>query len=83
MFDAIVSLLPAKVQPYAKTIVAVLGVIVGTVVDSLDEVPPWLTLAVAILTALGVYAAPNKDPRAERQAESVQPPDAPRILGKA
>jgi ABC-type uncharacterized transport system permease subunit len=60
VFDSVVSLLPVKVQPYAKTIVAVLGVVVGAVVSSLDSVPSWLNVVVAVLTALGVYAVPNK-----------------------
>ena len=60
MFDSLVSLLPEKAQPYAKTIVAVLGVIVGAIVSSLDSVPAWLNVVVAVLTALGVYAVPNK-----------------------
>ena len=60
MLDSLVSLLPVKVQPYAKTIVAVLGVVVGAVVSSLDSTPAWLNVVVAVLTALGVYAVPNK-----------------------
>ena len=76
MLASLVSLLPVSWQDKAKTVVAVLGIVLGAVVTSLDAVPHWLTVVVAVLTALGVYAAPNlgyEDPTAPK----------PQILGKA
>jgi hypothetical protein len=69
-----VNTLPVGVRPYAKAVVAVIGVILTALVTNLDEVPQWLSVLVSILTALGVYATPNKDPQAVHQDESVQPP---------
>ena len=59
MLESIVSLLPVKWQDKAKTIVAVAGMVLGVVVQSLDMVPHWLTVVVAVATAAGVYATPN------------------------
>jgi hypothetical protein len=59
MLASLVSLLPVKWQDKAKTIVAVLGLVLGAVVESLPAVPHWLAVVVAVLTALGVYATPN------------------------
>ena len=58
MLDTLVSLLPVSWQPKAKGIVVALGTIAGLLTLVLDS-PEWLTAAVAILTALGVYQAPN------------------------
>jgi len=75
MLASLVSLLPVSWQDKAKTVVAVLGIVVGAVVQSLGSVPHWLTVVVAVLTALGVYATPNLGYR--------DPAPAPKILGKA
>ena len=67
-----------KLAPYFKAIVG--AVIAGAsaaipLVDDGLTVSEGLGVAVAFLTALSVvYAVPNKDPQAEHQDESVQPP---------
>ena len=76
MLSYLISQLPTSWQDKAKGIVGVLGAVVFVVVTSLDSVPHWVDVVVAVLTALGVYAAPNlgyEDPTAPK----------PQILGKA
>lgn len=75
MLESIVSTLPAKVQPYAKTYAAAL-VSALTAIAALTPLPDWVTIVVAVLTAPLVFGTPNLDPKAEKQAESVQPPEA-------
>lgn len=68
-----------KVKPYAKAWVAVLGAIITGLVQVFPddpEVARWCTFASTILTAVAVFATPNRDPQAQHQAESVQPPHA-------
>jgi hypothetical protein len=77
MFESLVSLLPASAQPYAKTIVAAILSALGVLSSTLDEVPGWVPIVVALLSAPAIFAFPNLDPKAEKQAESVQPPAAP------
>jgi hypothetical protein len=57
----ILSLLPAKARPYAKTVIATLGTILATVSLSVD-LPDWVAVVLSVLTALGVYAQPNETP---------------------
>lgn len=74
-----------KIAPYTKTVVAILGAVLTAVMTQFPDnaaVQQWGPIVSALLTALAVYAVPNKDPRAEHQDESVQPPAQP-ILGKA
>jgi hypothetical protein len=59
MLSALISLLPVSWQDKAKGIVGVLGAVAFVVVTSLSSVPHWVDVVVAVLTALGVYAAPN------------------------
>lgn len=50
-----------KIQEYAKFIVVLLGVVVSTGTSLIPaEWAPYLTLAVGLLTAVSVYAVPNK-----------------------
>jgi hypothetical protein len=84
-----------KIAPYAKAItsaiIAALGALgVALTPDAGGVVSVTAAEYVGIVTAflvssLVVWAIPNKDPNAEHQAESVQPPDdqARGILGKA
>ena len=72
--DAVVSLLPVSVRPYAKSVVAIIGIVLTVLVENLDPTPQWLSVVISVLIALGVYATPNKDPQAQHQDESVQPP---------
>jgi hypothetical protein len=76
MLNSLVSLLPVAWQDKAKGIVGVFGAVVFVVVSTLSSVPHWVDVVVAVLTALGVYAAPNlgyEDPSAPK----------PQIPGKA
>lgn len=61
MLDSLVSALPVKWQDKAKGIVAALGSAVGIASVVIPDSPKWLTVAVAVATALGVYATPNRD----------------------
>lgn len=73
-----------KIAPYAKALVGFVSPgIVGLVAAVQDAspggsavtVPEWVgILAACVLTGGAVFAVPNKDPRAEHQAESTQPP---------
>ena len=77
-----------RISPYLKSLtaalVAGLGVLALALEDSAVSAGEWVNVAIATLTALGaVWAVPNKDPHAEHQDESVQPPQTGRILGKA
>jgi hypothetical protein len=78
-----------RIAPYAKALVAAVVAGLGSLYQALDgdqsiTVQEWIAVAMTTLTALGVvFAIPNKDPEAEHQDESVQPPSRQRILGKA
>ena len=73
-----------KVAPYYKAATAVavpfLTSVGAALVESSDggssiTTTEWVSAAVVSLVAGGaVFAVPNKDPQAEHQAESVQPP---------
>ena len=58
MLESLVKLLPASWQPKAKGVLVALGTIAGLLTLVLDS-PEWLTALIAVLTALGVYQAPN------------------------
>jgi hypothetical protein len=75
MLTSIVSTLPASWQPYAKSYAAALLSGLVTLSAVLDSVPQWVTIVVALLSAPAVFATPNLDPNAEKQNESVQPPE--------
>jgi uncharacterized membrane protein len=46
---------------YRKTIVALVGVVILVLQTELGSDSNWVTYAIALATALGVWAAPNKD----------------------
>jgi hypothetical protein len=73
VLESVTGLLPAKAQPYAKTLAATLMAVL-TILPVVTEAPDWITVAVAILSAPVVFALPNLDPLAQKQDESVQPP---------
>jgi len=77
MLTSLVSLLPASAQPYAKTIAAAILSTLTTVSALVPNLPQWVTVVVAVLSTPIVFATPNLDPNARKQAESVQPPAAP------
>jgi hypothetical protein len=58
MLDRLVSVLPASWQPRAKGIVAALGTVLGLASLVVDGAPSWLTKAILVTTALGVYYTP-------------------------
>jgi hypothetical protein len=76
----------SKLSPYWKAFVGFIApgaVVLGAAVheDSLGghgiTTGEWITAVVAcVVTSAAVYRVPNRDPLAEHQAESVQPPNA-------
>lgn len=54
-----------NVPAYAKTVVAVLGAIAvsvgAAITDGVVTPAEWVAVALAVLTALGVYAVPNQE----------------------
>jgi hypothetical protein len=68
-----------SIAPYAKTVVAIAGAVLTAVLTQFPDseaVQQWGPIVSALLTALTVYAVPNRDPQATHQDESVQPPSA-------
>jgi hypothetical protein len=75
-----------KVMPYAKAVVGFIAPAASALIAATQDGTPggsavtsteWLVAGLtAFVTASVVWAVPNKDPRAEHQAESVQPPAA-------
>ena len=70
-----------KIAPYAKAIIGALVAALASLQQALDDngvsAQEWTAIAIAFLTAaVLVFAVPNKDPEAEHQSESVQPPTA-------
>jgi hypothetical protein len=75
-----------SIKPYAKAIVAFITPGITALLAAVQESSPggqtitgpeWIGIGAAcILTGGAVFAVPNKDPQAQHQAESVQPPDA-------
>lgn len=70
------TLLPERFMPYAKSWVALLGVVLTSIVAAVPDGPRWLMVLTSVVTAVGVYLTPNRAPGADQQAESTQPPDA-------
>ena len=68
----------SKLAPYFKALTAALVAGASAAIPLVDDgltASEALGIAVAFLTALSVvYAVHNKDPQAEHQLESVQPP---------
>lgn len=69
-----------SIKPYAKALVGALTAGLGAYATALDDgitTQEWVTVAIAALAGGGfVFGVPNKDPEAQHQAESVQPPHA-------
>ena len=61
MLESLVSVLPASWQDKAKGIVAAAGSALSVASLVVPGSPKWLTVAVTVATALGVYATPNRD----------------------
>ncbi|MGZ4519162.1 MAG: DUF7439 family protein [Mycobacteriaceae bacterium] len=62
--SGIVSLLPLSLQDKAKTVVALLGVVLG-VLALVFANATWLPVVIQVATALGIYATPNLKPVTE------------------
>ena len=60
MLDRLVSILPPAQQARAKAWVAWLGTVAAILTLVIPDAPSWLTGAITVLTALGVYQAPNR-----------------------
>ena len=54
---------------YAKTIAALIGAILTSVSASLPEVPLWVTITLAVASAVAVFVVPNEV--TEKQREEV------------
>ncbi|MCF6376887.1 hypothetical protein L2K70_04665 [Nocardioides KLBMP 9356] len=75
-----------KIAPYWKAVVGFVApgaVLIGSAVTEASAgaehitTGEWVTAVVAcIVTSAAVYGTPNRDPEAEHQDESVQPPNA-------
>lgn len=73
-----------NITPYLKAVVGFItpgAVLIGAAVTEASDggsritTAEWVTALVAcIVTGSAVFGAPNKDPEAEHQDESVQPP---------
>lgn len=60
LLAGLVDLIPVvNLGAYRKTVLAVVGVAVGVLVYYVGTEDQWVTLAIAALTAAGVFEAPN------------------------
>lgn len=48
-----------QIMQYAKTIAALLGAILTSVIAVIPDAPIWLTIALAVSTAVAVFVVPN------------------------
>lgn len=72
------------IKPYAKAVAGFLVPFAGAIVTAVQLTSPggegitaaeWISaIALAITTGGAVYTIPNRDPKAQHQRESVQPP---------
>lgn len=70
-----------KIAPYLKAYAALIGGVCTALLGIYgpdSETGHWLTVVVAVVTAVATWAVPNLDPGADHQDESVQPP-APEV----
>lgn len=51
-----------NVAPYRKVIVAICGALSVAITDGIFDTSDVMTVAIAVLTAAGVYRVPNDDP---------------------
>lgn len=70
-----------NVAPYAKALTGALIAGLASLQQALDDgavnAQEWTGVAIATLSGLAlVWAIPNKDPNADHQDESTQPPSA-------
>lgn len=65
--EHVLALIPRRYHDKAKAVAALLGLIASAIVVAVPTLPPWAPVAVAVLTALGVYAVPAPGYHYERQ----------------
>ncbi len=65
MLDGVVGALPAGMQPYAKALTATLLAVLVVVAASVEDVPLWVTIVVAVLSPVAVHATPNRGYKAK------------------
>lgn len=53
------NLLPAKVAPYVKAWLSLIGVIVSALVVAIPDAPKWVAVVGAVITSVGVYLGKN------------------------
>lgn len=67
-----------KIQPHLKAYAALIGAVCTALLGVYGpdtQTGHWLTVIVAVVTAVATWAVPNLDPTARHQDESVQPPE--------
>lgn len=57
-----------SILTYSKGIAAIIGTILTAAAAVLPEVPLWLKIAIAVVTAIGVIAIPNVPSQATKDA---------------
>lgn len=72
-------------SPYAKAILAALiagvgGIALGYADDTLSKGELWGAISLGLVAGGGVFGIPNRDPHAEHQDESIQPPTRPSLF---
>lgn len=60
MLEAITNMLPRKMQPYAKLVIGIAGVVLTILAIAMAD-NGTVAVLVSIATALGVMGVPNKD----------------------
>lgn len=60
-----------KLFEYAKAIAALLGAVLTSVIVTLPEVPLWLAIVSAAVTAVAVYVVPNAVPEDDTTGKHV------------
>ena len=58
--NPLLSLLPPAARPYAKSVIAALGLVLS-VLAVVTPAASWLPVVIQIATVLGVYGVPNGD----------------------
>jgi hypothetical protein len=67
----------SKIVPFLKFYAALIGSVCTALLGIYGpdtQAGHWLTVVVAVVTAVATFAVPNLDPAGARQDESVQPP---------
>lgn len=65
-------LLPEKMMPFLKSWVALAGVILVALASAWTAAPGWVTIAAAVVTAVGVYLVPNAPAKEKEHDDSLR-----------